>query len=145
MFISLIYFCVKMSKHQFHSHISCKEDKDAKWVKKGQTVEELVCSCYVNEIMGKIERKSKEKCNGCFCSFNEMLELFYFRVTEELKDDNAAVIDRFEEVIKSSVNRYYDAADLNNARRMLECKTHRRMFCEKNYLFFKETVLSVKE
>ena len=49
--------------------------------------------------MERIEDKSKKKCNGCRCSFAEMVELFYWKVISELKNDNADVHERLKNVL----------------------------------------------
>ena len=139
-----IHFVLTMSKRKFHSQISCEKDPELKHAKKQkQQVEDVVCSCYINIIMETVERKSKEKCNGCDCSFAEKMELFYMKVMFELMSDNASVCERFDEVINSCVAGVYND-DVDNARKMLRCDVHRSNLCNKNIEYFKETILSVK-
>ena len=96
-------------------------------------------------IIEMIEKKSKDKCNRCRRSFAEMVELFYMKVTQELKQDNAPVSGRFEEVIESCVQGSFEKKDVENARKMLNCNVHRAAFCVKNLTYFEEKILSVKD
>ena len=118
-------------KRKFISHILC--DKDRVGVKKKkierQCVEDLVASCYINVIVELVEKASMERCNGCNCSFIEKMELYFTHVMVGLMKDNEEVCKKFENVVELCVG-IYDKDDVENARKMLHCSTHREKFCK---------------
>ena len=57
-------------------------------------------------------------------------------VIYKLRTENEDVIRRFHNAIAEREDEY-DAKEIENAKRMLACKTHRQIFCDDNYIFFK--------
>ena len=130
-------------KLEFYSHLRCEKQQKIE-EKSGQTVEELLASCYVKEIVDQIETRSYEQCNSCRCSFEDLMDCYFTSVVIALENDASGVLGKFEEIVKDSVDGYYNTDDVENARRMLTCKIHRRMMAQKNYKYFNDTIRSYK-
>ena len=125
-------------KRKFLSHIPC--NKDTKKVK--NNVEDLVKTCYLNVFKEMIETKAVKECNGCVCSYEERVGLFYKSSVVELMSCNDAVIERFNDSIKADVK--YPPNDVLNAQNMLKCSIHRENFVQLNFDYFKEELLLFK-
>ena len=125
-------------KRKFVSHIKC--DKGTKKVK--NNVEDLVKTCYLNVFKEMIETKAVKECNGCICSYEERVELFYKPCVVELMSSNDGVIERFNDSVKDDVK--YPPNDVLNAQNMLKCSIHRENFVQLNYVYFKEELLLFK-
>ena len=125
-------------KRKFVSHIPC--DKNTKKVK--NSVEDLVKTCYLNTLKEMIETKAVKECNGCVCSYEERVELFYKPCVVELMSRNDVVIERFNDSIKSDEK--YPLNDVLNAENMLKCHIHRDSLCQLNFVYFKEELLLLK-
>ena len=124
-------------KRKFVSHIQCDKVKKVK-----NNVEDLVKTCYLNVFKEMVETKAVKECNGCVCSYEERVELFYKPCVVELMSCNDAVIERFNDSIKSDVK--YPPNDVLNAQNMLKCSIHRENFVQLNYVYFKEELLLFK-
>ena len=125
-------------KRKFVSHIKC--DKGTKKVK--NNVEDLVKTCYLNTLKEMIETKAVKECNGCICSYEERVDLFYKPCIIELMSSNDDVIKRFNDSIKSDEK--YPLNDVLNAENMLKCSIHRDSFCQLNFVYFKKELLLLK-
>ena len=125
-------------KRKFVSHIPC--DKNTKKVK--NNVEDLVKTCYLNTLKEMIETKAVKECNGCVCSYEERVELFYKPCVVELMSCNDDVIERFNDRLKDDVK--YPPNDVLNAKNMLKCNIHRDSFVQLNFVYFKEELLLFK-
>ena len=127
-------------KRKFISHIVCeKKTKKAK-----NSVEDLVEVCYLNTIRAMIEAASFKECNGCNCSYEERVDLFYKPTLVKLMMCNDSVIKRFNDAIETSVENTYCIDDVINAKKMLKCNVHRDKFCNDNIVYFKEKLLLFK-
>ena len=130
-------------KRNFVSHVNC-EKNNKKTKKEGKTnVEDLVSSCYLNILREMIEDCSSKECNGCICSYEEKVELFYKSSLSKLMVCNDDVIKRFNESI-SLMENIYPLNDVLNAENMLKCSLHRDKFCTDNIIYFKEKLLLLK-
>ena len=125
-------------KRKFVSHIKC--DKGTKKVK--NNVEDLVKTCYLNTLKEMIETKAVKECNGCICSYEEKVDLFYRSCITDLMSSNDDVIERFNDRLKDDVK--YPPNDVLNAQNMLKCGIHRENFVQLNYVYFKEELLLFK-
>ena len=125
-------------KRKFVSHIPC--DKNTKKVK--NNVEDLVKTCYLNTLKEMIETKAVKECDGCICSYEERVDLFYRPCIMELMSCNDGVIKRFNDSIKSDEK--YPLNDVLNAENMLKCNIHRDSFVQLNFVYFKEELLLFK-
>ena len=126
-------------KRKFVSHIPC--DKNTKKVK--NSVEDLVKTCYLNTLKEMIETKAVKECDGCICSYEERVDLFYKPCILELMECNDGVIKRFNDSIESGGEKY-PLNDVLNAENMLKCRTHRDKLCHDNFVYFKEELLLLK-
>ena len=126
-------------KRKFVSHIKC--DKGTKKVK--NNVEDLVKTCYLNVFKEMIETKAVKECNGCICSYEERVGLFYKPCIIDLMSSNDDVIKRFNDSIKDNDVKY-QPNDVLNAQNMLKCKIHRENFVRENFVYFKEELLLFK-
>ena len=133
------FFMMAKRKLEFYSHLSNEK------LYKKQSVEELVSSCYVREIVEQVEAKAAEKCNLCHCTFQNLMECYFTGVLIGLEKDASGVLERFEGIVKDSSEGYYKHEDVLNAKKMLECEVHRRFMAQKNYKYFYETVLTYKD
>ena len=130
-------------KRNFVSHVNC-EKNNKKTKKEGKTnVEGLVSSCYLNVLREMIEDCSSKECNGCICSYEEKIELFYKSSLSKLMGCNDDVIKKFNESI-STMENIYPLNDVLNAENMLKCSLHRNKFCTDNIIYFKEKLLLLK-
>ena len=131
-------------KRNFVSHISCEKNnkKTKKEVK--TNVEDLVNSCYLNTLREMIEDRSTKECNGCICSYEEKIDLFYKSSISKLMVCNDDVIKRFNTCISTLGDNIYPLNDVLNAENMLKCSLHRDKFCTDNYVYFKEKLLLLK-
>ena len=130
-------------KRNFVSHVNC-EKNNKKTKKEGKTnVEDLVSSCYLNILREMIEDCSSKECNGCICSYEEKVELFYKSSLSKLMVCNDDVIKKFNESI-STMENIYPLNDVLNAENMLKCSLHRDKFCTDNIIYFKEKLLLLK-
>ena len=130
-------------KRNFVSHVNCEKNKK-KTKKEGKTdVEGLVSSCYLNVLREMIEDCSSKECNGCICSYEEKIELFYKSSLSKLMVCNDDVIKKFNESI-STMENIYPLNDVLNAENMLKCSLHRDKFCTDNIIYFKEKLLLLK-
>ena len=130
-------------KRNFVSHVNC-EKNNKKTKKEGKTnVEGLVSSCYLNVLREMIEDCSSKECNGCICSYEEKIELFYKSSLSKLMVCNDDVIKKFNESI-STMENIYPLNDVLNAENMLKCSLHRDKFCTDNIIYFKEKLLLLK-
>ena len=129
-------------KRKFISHIAYEKnpDKKEKKNKKRNYVEDLVCGCYVTLIKEMINAESEKRCNGCSCSFDEKIDLFFTGVMVKLMNNNDEVVKRFNDNIEANPV-LYNLFDVINARKMLKCNVHREKFCKDNQFFFKESIL----
>ena len=98
----------------------------------------------MKEIVDQIETRSYEEYNSCHCSFDDLMDRYFTSVVIALEKDASGVLKKFKEIVKDSVDGYYNTDDVENARRMLTCKIHRRMMAQKNYKYFDETIRSYK-
>ena len=126
-------------KRKFVSHIGC--EKKTKKVK--NNVEDLVKTCYLNTLREMVETKAIKECNGCICSYEERVDLFYKPCVAKLMICNDDVIKRFNECITLAENTY-PLNDVLNAENMLKCSVHRDKICTDNYVYFKEELLLLK-
>ena len=130
-------------KRNFVSHVNC-EKNNKKTKKEGKNnVEDLVASCYLNTLREMIEDRSSKECNGCICSYEEKIELFYKSSLSKLMVCNDDVIKKFNESI-STMENIYPLNDVLNAENMLKCSLHRNKFCTDNIIYFKEKLLLLK-
>ena len=126
-------------KLKFYSHIS-----NVKHFKK-QSVEELVASCYIKEIIELIEGKALMNCNSCNCSFEQKMECYFTAVLVDLESDlESGVLEKFEEVVKDSNDGYYLPEEVLNAKKMLECGVHRKLMVIENRRYFEDSIESFK-
>ena len=137
-------------KRNFVSHINTakNEGKHKKTKKDKTSVEGLVESCYLSILRKMIEESSCEECNGCQCSYEEKIELFYKRSISKLMTNNDEVIEKFKTCISTldgvTLDAIYPFNDVINAENMLKCNVHREKFCTDNVVFFKEKLLLLK-
>ena len=139
-------------KRNFVSHIKTSKNEgtgEHKKTKKDKTcVEALVESCYLSILRKMIEESSCKECNGCQCSYEEKIELFYKRSISKLMTNNDEVIEKFKTSISTLDGVTLDAIcpfnDVINAENMLKCNVHREKFCTDNVVFLKEKLLLLK-
>ena len=72
------------------------------------------------------------------------MDCYFTSVVIALENNASGVLGKFEEIVKDSVDGYYNTDDVENARRMLTCKIHQRMMAQKNYKYFNDTIRSYK-
>ena len=136
-------------KRKFVSHIkTVKNESEHKKTKKDKPcVESLVESCYLSILRKMIEESCKE-CNGCLCSYEEKIELFYRSSLSKLMTNNDEVIAKFKTSISTldgeTLDTIFPLSDVINAENMLKCNVHREKFCTDNVVFFKEKLLLLK-
>ena len=137
-------------KRKFVSHIKTdkNESEHKKTKKKDQhCIESLVESCYLSILRKMIEESCKE-CNGCLCSYEEKIELFYRSSLSKLMTNNDEVIAKFKTSISTldgeTLDTIFPLNDVINAENMLKCNVHREKFCTDNVVFFKEKLLLLK-
>ena len=126
-------------KRKFISHVKC--EKQIKKVK--NAVEDLVEVCYLDTIKSMVEAASFKECNGCNCSYEERVDLFYKPTLVKLMMCNDSVIKRFNDAVEIADGTYC-IDDVNNAKKMLKCNVHRDKFCNDNIVYFKEKLLLFK-
>ena len=129
-------------RKMFYSHIN---ESNKRCKKQKQSVDELVGNCYIKEIIELIEGKALMNCNSCECSFQQKMECFFTDVLLDLESDASGVVQKFEDVVKANNNEYYHPEEVANAKKMLECRIHRKLMVKENYLFFEEAVRTVKQ
>ena len=105
----------------------------------GDKIADVVMSCFVDSIIERINTKYEENCNGCMISSKNKTNVYYPKVILELRTENEDVIRRFQNAIAEREDEY-DPKEIEKAKRMLVCKTHRQTFCDDNYMFFKDYI-----